>query len=219
MENTVDSGRSGLTQLKAINTAKILTILLLVAFALVFGIQDLRQLLYMCLHISYCLWWLVEQWFYPLRRQQMFSDPVGVGGFIISLLFIGFFYTLPGYLAFTNPEPISLLTVAVALPLFIFGTLINASADIQKLTAKQYGAGLVRDGIWRFSRNINYFGDLLRYVSFSVVAGSIWAYVVPVSIALIYLQRIFQKEQSMPEKYQDYQEYQQSSTRLIPFIW
>jgi protein-S-isoprenylcysteine O-methyltransferase Ste14 len=219
MENTVDSGHSGLTQLKAINTAKILTILLLVAFALVFGIQDLRQVLYMCLHISYCLWWLVEQWFYPLRRQQMFSDPVGVGGFIISLLFIGFFYTLPGYLAFTNPEPISLLTVAVALPLFIFGTLINASADIQKLTAKQYGAGLVRDGIWRFSRNINYFGDLLRYVSFSVVAGSIWAYVVPVSIALIYLQRIFQKEQSMPEKYQDYQEYQQSSTRLIPFIW
>lgn len=219
MENTVDSGRSGLTQLKAINTAKILTILLLVAFALVFGIQDLRQVLYMCLHISYCLWWLVEQWFYPLRRQQIFSDPVGVGGFILSLLFIGFFYTLPGYLAFTNPEPISLVTVAVALPLFIFGTLINASADIQKLTAKQYGAGLVRDGIWRFSRNINYFGDLLRYVSFSVVAGSTWAYVVPVSIALIYLQRIFQKEQSMPQKYQEYQEYQQSSTRLIPFIW
>jgi protein-S-isoprenylcysteine O-methyltransferase Ste14 len=219
MENTVDSGSSGLTQLKAINIAKIITILLLVAFALVFGIQDLRQVLYMCLHISYCLWWLVEQWFYPLRRQQMFSDPVGVGGFIISLLFIGFFYTLPGYLAFTNPEPISLPTVAVALPLFIFGTLINASADIQKLTAKQYGAGLVKDGIWRFSRNINYFGDLLRYVSFSVVAGSIWAYVVPVSIALIYLQRIFQKEQSMPQKYQDYQEYQQSSTRLIPFIW
>ncbi len=133
MENTVDSGSSGLTQLKAINIAKILTILLLVAFALVFGIQDLRQVLYMCLHISYCLWWLVEQWFYPLRRQQMFSEPVGVGSLISVLLFVGVFYTLPGYLAFTNPEAISLPTVAVALPLFIFGSLINASADIQKL--------------------------------------------------------------------------------------
>ncbi len=149
----------------------------------------------------------------------MFSESVGVGGLVSALLIVGVFYALPGYLAFTNPEPISLPIVAVALPLFIFGSLINASADIQKLTAKQYGAGLVRDGIWRFSRNINYFGDLLRYVSFSVVAGSIWAYVVPVSIALLYLQRIFQKEQSMPQKYQDYQEYQQSSTRLIPFIW
>lgn len=219
MENTADSGRSGVTQLTAINTAKILTILLLVAFAVVFGIKDLRQVLYLCLHISYCLWWLLEQWFYPLRRQQIFSQSIGTGEFIFCLLFVGVLYTLPGYLAFTNPEPISLTVAAVALPLFIFGSLINACADVQKLTAKQYGAGLVRDGIWHFSRNINYFGDLLRYLSFSVVAGSIWAYAVPASIALIYLQRILQKEQSMVEKYQDYQEYQQSSTRLIPFIW
>jgi protein-S-isoprenylcysteine O-methyltransferase Ste14 len=87
------------------------------------------------------------------------------------------------------------------------------------MTAKQYGAGLVSDGIWRFSRNINYFGDLLRYLSFSVVAGSIWAYIVPTLIAIIYLQRIFQKEQSMPQKYPEYEEYQRSSSRLIPFIW
>ena len=185
---------------------------------MVFGIQDLRQLLYLCLHISYCLWWLLEQWIYPQRR-QIFSEPVGVVGFIFSLLFVGGFYSLPGYLAFTNSEPLSPIAVAIALPLFIFGTLINTSADIQKLTAKQYGADLVSDGIWRFSRNINYFGDLLRYLSFSVVAGSIWAYTVPTSIALLYLQRIFQKEQSMSEKYPGYQEYQQSSTRLIPFIW
>lgn len=219
MQNTADSRRFGVTQLTAINTAKVLTILLLVAFALVFGIQDLRQVLYLCLHISYCLWWLLEQWFYPLRRQQMFSESVGVSGFIFSLLFVGAFYSLPGYLAFTNPEPLSLIVAAIALLLFIFGSLINASADIQKLTAKQYGAGLVSDGIWRFSRNINYFGDLLRYLSFSIVAGSIWAYLVPALIALIYLQRVFQKEQSMPQKYPTYQEYQQSSARLIPFIW
>lgn len=218
MENAANSELSKVTQLTAINVAKILTILLLIIFAIVFGIQDLRQLLYICIHISYCLWWLLEQWFYPQRR-QLFAEPVGVFGFISCLLFVGGLYSLPGYLAFTNPVPLSMTTAAIALPMFIFGTLINTSADIQKLTAKQYGAGLVNDGIWRFSRNINYFGDLLRYLSFSIVAGSIWAYLVPISIALIYLQRIFQKEQSMPQKYQNYQEYQQSSARLIPFIW
>lgn len=219
MDNIADSGRSGVTQLTAINTAKVLTILLLVAFAVIWGIQDWRQVIYLCLHISYCLWWLLEQWFFPLRRQQMFSEPAGIALFIFTLLFTGVFYALPGYLAFTNPEPLSLTTAAVALPLFIFGSLINASADIQKLAAKQYGASLVSDGIWRFSRSINYFGDLLRYLSFSVVAGSIWAYLVPVLITLIYLQRIFRKEQSMSQKYPNYQEYQKSSTRLIPFIW
>ncbi len=149
----------------------------------------------------------------------MFSEEVGIAGFIFSLLFVGVLYALPGYLAFTNPTPLSMTAVAIALPLFIFGTLINTAADIQKLTAKQYNAGLVRDNIWRLSRNINYFGDLLRYLSFSIVAGSIWAYLVPGIITALYLQRINQKEQSMSSKYPEYNEYQQSSARLIPFIW
>lgn len=167
-----------MTVLTAINAGKVLTIVFLLAFAIVFGIKDLRQVIYLCLHISYCLWWLLEQWIYPQRR-QIFNQPAGTGGFIFTLLLVGVLYTLPGYLAFTNSVPISMTAAAVALPLYIFGTLINATADIQKLTAKEFGAGLVRDGIWRFSRNINYFGDLLRYLSFSVVAGSVWADLVP----------------------------------------
>ncbi len=206
------------TQLTAINTAKILTITCLIGFAVIFGIQDVRQVIYLCLHISYCAWWLLEQWFYPARK-QLFNEPVGVLGFIFSLVFVGLLYALPGYFAFTNPVPLSFTATAIALPLYIFGSLINTSADVQKMTAKQEGAKLVSDGIWRFSRNINYFGDLMRYLSFSVVAGSIWAYLVPSAIALLYLQRISQKEQTMVEKYADYATYQQSSRRLIPFIW
>jgi len=218
MENTA-TNQPKVTQLTAINTAKILTSVCLIGFAVVFGVQDLRQVIYLCLHISYCVWWLLEQWFYPSRRQQIFNEPVGFGGFVFSLLFVGVLYSLPGYLAFTNPLPLSLTAAAVALPLYIFGSLINSSADVQKLTAKQQGVGLVQDGIWRFSRNINYFGDLLRYLSFSVVAGSIWAYIVPGAIAFLYLQRISQIEQTMVQKYAEYPIYQQSSRRLIPFIW
>ncbi|AFY31106.1 DUF1295 domain-containing protein [Calothrix sp. PCC 7507] len=218
MQNTANVEKPGVTALTAINTAKVLTIGLLVVFAVIFGIQDLRQVIYLCLHIGYCLWWLLEQWFYPQRR-QLFNEPMGVSGFIFVLLFVGIFYTLPGYLAFTNPVPLSMTEAAIALPLYTFGTLINATADVQKLTAKQYGAGLVSDGIWRFSRNINYFGDLLRYLSFSVVAGSPWAYLVPVAVLFASLQRMSQKDQSMSSKYPDYTEYQKSTSRLIPFIW
>jgi steroid 5-alpha reductase family enzyme len=134
-------------------------------------------------------------------------------------LIVGFFYALPGYLAFTNPAPLSMATGAIALLLYIFGSLINATADVQKLTAKQFQVGLVSDNIWRFSRNINYFADLLRYLSFSVVAGSVWAYLVPGYIFIFYLWRIYQKEQAMSAKYPEYAAYQQSSSRLIPFIW
>ncbi|MBD2102096.1 DUF1295 domain-containing protein [Leptolyngbya sp. FACHB-261] len=218
MQNLTRFQAWGVTQLTAINLAKVLTIVCLIACALVFGLPDLRQLLYMCLHLSYCCWWLFEQWLYPQRR-QLFSDPVGPLGLISALLIVGIFYALPGYLAFTNPEPLSFLTAAIALVLYIFGSLINTSADVQKMTAKQFSLGLVRDGIWRFCRNVNYFGDLLRYFSFAVLAGSIWAYLVPGSIALLYLKRIAEKEQAMSEKYADYSDYQKASTRLIPFLW
>jgi len=207
------------TQLTAINTAKVLTVICLGTLGLTFGVSNLRQVIYLCLHISYCLWWFLEQWFYPQRRQQLFSEPISFSGFSFALLFIGIFYALPGYLAFTNPLPLSLVATAAALVLYIFGSLVNASADVQKTTAKQQGADLVSDGIWRFSRNINYFGDLLRYLSFSVIAGSAWAYLVPGAIVLLYLQRINQKEQVMVTKYADFPAYQRASARLIPYLW
>lgn len=220
MANTAaPSADSAMTQLTALNTAKVLTILCLLGLALVYGLSEIRQVVYLCLHVSYCLWWLLEQWFYPQRRRQIFSESVNAVEFVSILGFVGLLYALPGYLAFTNPTPLSLTATAIALPLYFFGSLINTSADVQKTTAKELGVGLVQNDIWRFCRNINYFGDLLRYLSFSVVAGSLWAYLVPGIVALIYGQRVLQKERSMAEKYVEYHQYQQSTTRLIPFIW
>lgn len=96
MENTESPTRDrltlarGTTQLTAVNAAKVLTILCLIGCVLVFGISDLRQVTYLCLHVSYCLWWLLEQWFYPQRR-RMSSERVGFVGVSFTLLFVGFF--------------------------------------------------------------------------------------------------------------------------------
>ncbi|HIK14747.1 MAG TPA: DUF1295 domain-containing protein [Leptolyngbyaceae cyanobacterium M33_DOE_097] len=207
------------TELTAINVAKVITIVCLFLFALIYGIHDLRQILYLCLHVSYCAWWLLEQWLFPLRQQQLFTGKLGLFAVLGILSFVGVFYALPGYFAFTNLTPISYSTVAVALPLYIFGSLINTAADVQKMTAKSMGASLVKDGIWRSLRHVNYFGDLMRYTSFSILAGSLWAFLLPGVIFLLYLQRINEKEQAMTAKYDDFAAYQQTSKRLLPWIW
>ena len=219
METATNSSGFKVTQLTAINVAKIVTIFCLVTFALIYGINDARQVIYLCLHISYCLWWLLEQWLFPQRRQQLFTEKVGISTLIFVLLFIGVFYALPGYLAFTNPNPISYLTIAIALPLYIFGSLINTGADVQKMVAKSKESGLVKDGIWRSVRHVNYLGDLMRYTSFSVMAGELWAFLLPGVIALLYLQRINQKEEAMAAKYSEFTTYQRNSSRLLPWIW
>jgi len=213
------TAKQSLTQLTGINLAKILTIILLLTYAVIYGVSDWRQVIYLCLHISYCLWWLLEQWLFPARSKQIFQESMNWIELIVILLVVGVFYSLPGYLAFNNTVPISYITVAIALTLYIFGSLINAVADTQKLTAKEMGAGLVKDNIWRFSRNINYFGDLGRYLSFCIVSGSLWSYILPLLIAVLYYIRIKKKEVTMVQKYPDYPEYQQSSANLIPFIW
>jgi len=219
METSTPSLGFQVTELTGINVAKGITILFLIALAIIYGIHDQRQVIYLCLHISYCCWWLLEQWLFPQRRQQIFTEKISLISFLFILLFVGIFYALPGYLAFINPNPISYSTVFVAFPLYIFGSLINTSADVQKTTAKSMGAGLINDGIWRFVRHINYLGDLLRYTSFSVIAGSGWAFLVPGVISLLYLQRITQKENSMATKYPEFIDYQKNSSRLLPFIW
>ncbi|BAZ43378.1 hypothetical protein NIES4102_03780 [Chondrocystis sp. NIES-4102] len=219
METVNKSSGFEVTQLTAINVAKFITILCLITLALIYGIKDERQVIYLCLHISYCLWWLLEQYLFPLRRQQLFTEKVGISTLIVVVLFVGVFYCLPGYLAFTNPNPISYLTIAIALPLYIFGSLINTGADVQKMVAKSMGSGLVQDGIWRGVRHINYLGDLMRYSSFSVVAGNLWAFLLPGIIILLYLQRISQKEEAMSNKYSEFAAYQQNSSRLLPWIW
>ena len=219
MKTAAESSSFQITQLTAINVAKASTIGCLVALAIIYGVSGFRQLLYLCLHISYCVWWLLEQWLFPDRRRYIFTEKTGILSAVFIFLYVGVFYAFPGYLAFTNPQPISDLTIVIALPLYIFGSLINTSADVQKMTAKSMGVGLVKDGAWRSVRNINYLGDLMRYTSFAVIAGSLWAYLLPISVLLLYVQRILQKEQSMADKYPDFAAYQQSSRRLLPWIW
>ena len=207
------------SQLTAINIAKMITIAIVIGLIAIVGISDQRQILYACMHISYCVWWLVEQRIYPERRTFLFQEKVGPVGLISAILIIGVFYSLPAFLAFFNPIPLTIAATATAIPLFYFGSLINTSADVQKMTAKTLGRDLVSDGIWSKIRHVNYSGDLMRYLSFAVIAGSAWAFLVPLSIAALYLQRIGEKETSMGAKYPDFAAYRQRTTRLIPWVW
>ncbi len=207
------------TQLAAINWAKVVTIAVIITLISTFGIEGQRQILYACMHISYCCWWLLEQKIYPDRSKQIFTEKVNVAGFVGALLIGGVFYSLPAYLAFTNSTELSIAATATAIPLYYFGSLINTAADVQKTTSKESSQTLVRSGIWSGVRHVNYTGDLMRYLSFSVVAGSLWALLVPLAILTLYIQRIRDKEASMSIKYQDFHDYKSTSFRLIPWIW
>lgn len=219
METTSINPSPGLTQLTAINVAKTLTFFIMAGLAVIYGIHDARQVIYLCLHGGYCLWWLLEQYLFPLRKTVIFTEAVNFSTFIVILLFVGILYALPAFFAFTNPNPLGYLPMAIALLLYTFGSLINTGADVQKITAKSMGATLVNTEIWRSVRHVNYLGDLMRYSSFAIISGSVWSAILPLTVLALYVQRILEKEKVMQEKYSEFATYQQNSYRLIPWLW
>jgi protein-S-isoprenylcysteine O-methyltransferase Ste14 len=208
-----------LTQLQAINIAKVTTIFALAIPALALGLDGPRVVLYLALHITYCAWWLVEPLLLPARAEQIFREPVDPLTTVFIVLYVGLFFAVPGWLAMANPAPLAPLTMALAVVLFSFGSLLNTCADVQKTTAKMLGVGLVEDGCWRRIRHVNYLGDLIRYASFAVLAGSPWAWLVPASVLLVYVPRIGAKEQSLEERYPAFAAYRERSWRLLPGLW
>ena len=205
-----------MTQLQAINIAKVTTMVALLVPALFLGLDSPRVVIYLSLHLSYCLWWLLEAVLFPWRYRQLFTGLVQPLQAVAVVLYVGVFYALPGWLAMANDQPLQPLTIALGLTLYIFGSLLNTAADVQKGTAKELGATLVADGAWRRVRHVNYLGDLLRYSSFAVIAGSPWAWLLPSSVLALYLPRMVKKEASMAERYPDFQAYRQSSWWLLP---
>jgi protein-S-isoprenylcysteine O-methyltransferase Ste14 len=208
-----------MTQLQAINIAKVTTIaaLLIPTFAL--GFDSLRVVIYLSLHISYCIWWLLEQALFPSRARHVFTELVNPLQASAVVLYVGIFYALPGWLAMANDQPLRPWVIALGLVLFSFGSLLNTSADVQKCTAKDLGVGLVADGAWRRVRHVNYLGDLLRYSSFAVIAGVVWAWLLPASVLLLYLPRMRRKDMGMAERYPEFEAWRSSSWWLIPGVW
>ncbi len=207
-----------MTQLQAINIAKVTTMVALLIPALVLGLESPRVVIYLSLHLSYCLWWLLEEVLFPWRSRHLFTEVVPPVQAAVVVLYVGVFYALPGWLAMANDQLLQPLTIALGLSLYIFGSLLNTAADVQKGTAKELGATLVADGAWRRVRHVNYLGDLLRYSSFAVIAGSLWAWLLPASVLALYLPRMIQKEAAMAERYPGFKAYRQSSWWLVPGV-
>ena len=99
--------------------------------------------------------------------------------------------------------------------LFFFGSVINSGADVQKITVLRLRPGLITDGFWALSRNINYFGDLMRYSAFAILSGSAWSWLVVLIVLGISVDHMRKKVQSLL-RYPEYTAYRGNVPALLP---
>jgi protein-S-isoprenylcysteine O-methyltransferase Ste14/uncharacterized protein YndB with AHSA1/START domain len=195
----------------SVNIAKVVTLLCLMSLPFLYEVHA-RQAVYLAMHISYCAWYLLKQ---VILRETVFRERDSALELVQVVAIVGVFYALPGYLAFRNPLSVSNLALAGSVTLFFFGSMINSGADVQKITALRLRPGLITDGFWALSRNINYFGDLLRYSAFALLSGSAWSWLVVLVVLGISVDRMRKKARSL-SRYPDYPAYRGSVPALLP---
>ena len=150
-----------------------------------------------------------------------------LGFWIYQILWV-FLTSLP-IIYFNSLESPTEITNLAAVGLFIFvtGFAVEAWADYTKFNHKLNGKKWCTDGLWKYSRHPNYFGNILLWfgififcfaydVPFWTVIGPLWT-----TFLLLFVSGLPFLEASADKKYgadEDYVKYKSETSILIPWF-
>lgn len=199
-----------------INLHKALVIPVVVGLMVGFHAYTVEAWLYLAMHGTYSLLWLLKQSWYPDRRFAV-SRPLWIGVLFVFLP-LASYYVAPLLLVVHQVE-LAPWMLAISVTLYTFGIFFHYVADAQKFYTLRTGGGLIEEGLFSRTRNPNYFGEILIYTAFAILAAHWLAFVVVVSWAIVFFGRgIVAKEESLA-RYPGYAAYRARSWPLVPRPW
>jgi steroid 5-alpha reductase family enzyme len=178
--------------------------------------QNPTAWVYLALHGTYGILWVMKSRIFP---DSQWEQPCSLGyGLVIW-----------GSLSLYWVTPILIMIYAVHAPgwylalcasMFTFGVFFHFTTDMQKFTAlKLKPDALISDGMFAYSRNLNYFGELLIYGGFGLLAIH-W---LPLLILLMWIVFLWlpnmRKKDRVLSRYPGFEKYKEKTRRFIPFIY
>ncbi len=108
--------------------------------------------------------------------------------------------------------------------LYVIGSFINTISEYQRYRWKKNPENkgkLYTGGLFRYSRHINYFGDVVLFTGFALFTGSVYPFIVPAAMIVLYVVvNIPILETYLHERYSnEFDEYSKSTKKFIPFIY
>jgi len=122
-----------------------------------------------------------------------------------------------------NTDSVGFIEIA-GLALYFVGSYLNTFSEYQRLKFKSIPTNkgqLYTQGLFRLSRNINYFGDIVLFSGLALVTGRMSLLLIPLAMTLNFVFFIIpQKETYLSEKYgSQFRDYSKHTRKLIPFCY
>ena len=199
----------------AINLHKFLTFAYILSLMAFYNNFTLAPWIYLALHGTYGIMWLLKDSLYP---DQQWEKEISVAMGIFTFIMLGLYWVAPFILISGNVTPSAPL-ICVAIATNITGVLLHYGSDAQKYFTLKYKKGLITEGFFSRSRNPNYLGEILIYLSFAMLAQH-W---LPFGIlgffaVLVFVPNMLKKDQSL-SRYPDFVAYKERSGLLLPKLF
>ena len=175
---------------------------------------------YLGLHGTYGVLWVIKSMIFPDKAWEI-KTGFFYGVFILaglSLYWISPWIIVSGH--FNNGDMVipPLWMISLAIFLFGLGVFLHFSSDMQKHTAlKLNPRKLVVDGLFSKSRNMNYFGEFLIYLSFCLLSMHWISFAALfIFILIIWIPNMIKKENSL-SRYENFENYKNKTGIFFPF--
>ncbi len=204
-----------------INFQKGMTIFWVLGLMFYFENFSMQAWVYLALHGSYGLIWVLKDVVFPDRKWQA---SVTLGGALMAVLAVLGPYWVAPYLLIS---PVlgeahvgaSQVWTTVAIFSYVLGLALMLIADAQKHYTLISKKGLITTGMFGLIRHPNYLGEMMIYGAFALLA---WHWIPWAILAWVWLGyfsiNIIVKERSM-SRYAEWSEYKKKTWYLIPFIF
>jgi protein-S-isoprenylcysteine O-methyltransferase Ste14 len=122
-----------------------------------------------------------------------------------------------------TPQPLGVADAAGIL-LYLAGSYLGTASEysrnIWKSRPENQGR-LYTGGLFKYSRHINYFGDLLLFLGFGILTTLAWTVIVPLAMALNFVFFIIPAHDAyISTRYgTEFEDYARRTRKLIPFVY
>ena len=174
---------------------------------------------YLGLHGTYGMLWVLKSMIFP---DKSWDEKASIGYGMLILVGLSMYWISPwiivsGYFNEGIMVEAPLILISSSIFLFGLGVFLHFSSDMQKYISLKINKGvLITENLFSRSRNINYFGELLIYLSFSILSLHwIPLLVLSLFILIVWVPNMIKKDKSL-SRYENFDEYKNRSNMFWP---